>query len=67
LEEDVEMRSGVNLYKSKTGSATRTSNDEMDVDDARPEEDFPEVKMDELLDMVENLQLGTDDKDDAAQ
>jgi len=65
LEEDLEMRSGVNLYKSKTGPTV--TNDEMDVDDAPPEEDFPEVKIEELLDMVENLQLGTDDKDDAAQ
>lgn len=62
LEEDVEMRSAVNLFKSKN---VPVGNDAMDVDDdVAPEEDFPEVKMEELLDLVENLQLGTEDTGD---
>jgi len=66
LEEDVDLRSAVNLYKAKNASGQPQpqpqQSDSMDVDEEEaPEPDFPEVQMNELLDMVEGLQLGTDD------
>jgi len=65
LEEDVELRSAVNLYKAKHSTNTTShvpSADAMDLDEVEaPEPDFPEVQMNELLEKVENLQLGGDD------
>jgi len=58
IEEDPEMRSQINLYKA-------TEKDEMKTDvTSDVEEDFPEVQMDELLDMIEDLKLETNDEED---
>jgi len=61
LEEDPEMRSQINLYKAdhSVPQESMQVTDESEIDD-----DFPEVKMDELLDMVEDLTLGGGDDDE---
>jgi len=57
IEEDPELRSQLNLYKA-------SEKDEMQTDATDLEDDFPEVQMDELLDMIEDLKLETNDEED---
>ncbi|EJD51277.1 RNA binding protein [Auricularia subglabra TFB-10046 SS5] len=70
LEEDVEMRAAVNLYKAKPQKPKASA---MDVDDApapsedgtgteADEPDFPDVKLDELLEDMENLGIDDDEE-----
>jgi len=58
LEEDPEMRSQVNLYKAAEAPVS------MQTEGTDIEDDFPEVGMDELLDMVDDLTLGGDANED---
>jgi nonsense-mediated mRNA decay protein 3 len=56
LEEDEEMRAGVNLWKAP---AAKRAEDEMDVEEseAGDDEELPKIKLDELLDDMQELQL----------
>jgi len=90
LEEDPELRSGVNLYKSdvkmtgpldeKKGKGGKKVQLAMDIDEApevpqpQPvqadeleESDFPEVKLDELLEEFDAMALGHNGDDDEEQ
>jgi len=58
LEEDPEMRSQINLYKVPNPQ-TKPSDTMVE-----EEEDFPDVEVNELLEMVEDLTLGEDDSND---
>jgi len=61
LEEDPELRGNVNLYKADGEPARKPAADSMDVDDATDDEeeepDFPEVKLDELLNDFEEMSI----------
>ncbi|KAJ3041473.1 hypothetical protein HDV00_009269 [Rhizophlyctis rosea] len=62
LEEDPELRGMINLYKDpngRTGPAPRDEN-AMSEDEEEPEEDFPQIAMDELLDDMEQMHIGDD-------
>lgn len=97
LEEDPELRAGVNLYKTpdvkmevaeekQRKSGKRKTQFAMDVDDAvaegqpikstrveaededeEPEADFPEVKLDELLEGFDELTLGPDNLEEVQE
>jgi len=58
LEEDPEMRSQVNLYK------VAEAPESMHTEGTDIEDDFPDVGVDELLDMVDDLTLGGDTNED---
>lgn len=55
LEEDPDLRSGINLYRN----APQASTTAMDVEetDNEEEEDFPEINVDELLDEMEDMTI----------
>ncbi|GME78937.1 unnamed protein product [Ambrosiozyma monospora] len=55
LEEDEELRQGVNLYKSENaGQVAAGDDDEMDDE----EDDAPQINVDELLDELDEMNLG---------
>lgn len=63
LEEDPDLRSNVMLYKSGDAPAPEdTMEDEGEEEDDEP--DFPEVRVEELLDEIENMTIGEEDYDD---
>ncbi|KAI9204521.1 NMD3-domain-containing protein [Polychytrium aggregatum] len=69
LEEDPELRSMVNLYKDAAQSnkvvpiieSENQDDDEMMDEDDEPEEDFPEINMDELLEEMEGMNIQDDE------
>eukprot|EP00842_Homolaphlyctis_polyrhiza_P001175 jgi/Hompol1/2058/HPOL_002042-RA len=66
VEEDPELRGMINLYKAP-GAANQDEEDEdesMAASDEEPEEDFPEINVDELLDDMENMNLQDGDYDE---
>jgi len=60
LEEDPEMRSQINLYKA----AEPQESMQTDGTDIEEDDEFPDVAIDELLDMVEDLTIGGDTNED---
>ncbi|GAB00009.1 uncharacterized protein L969DRAFT_99961 [Mixia osmundae IAM 14324] len=61
IEEDEEMRQGVNLYKKPKPQAAVDTMDVESVADTEADDDFPRIDMDELLDDMDGLQLTEDD------
>ncbi|ORY92706.1 RNA binding protein [Leucosporidium creatinivorum] len=56
IEEDEELRGNLNLFKAQeAGPAEDAMIEDSDVDDE--EEDFPEIKVDDLLDEMDNLNI----------
>jgi len=52
IEEDPEMRSQIQLYKTTTNTETNVINDNTETDE-EIEPDFPEIKIEELMDKIE--------------
>ncbi|KAJ3273164.1 hypothetical protein HK104_004313 [Borealophlyctis nickersoniae] len=59
IEEDPELRGMINLYKDPNAKAKAKAEEEdaMMDEEEEPEEDFPQIKMDELLDDMENMTI----------
>jgi nonsense-mediated mRNA decay protein 3 len=56
IEEDEELRGNLNLFKAQEAAAAADAMmEDADVDD--DEEDFPEIKVDDLLDEMDNLNI----------
>ncbi|KAJ3046571.1 hypothetical protein HK097_000730 [Rhizophlyctis rosea] len=65
LEEDPELRGMINLYKDPNGKPVpRRDENAMSEDEEEPEEDFPQIQIDELLDDMEQMHIGDDDGDE---
>jgi nonsense-mediated mRNA decay protein 3 len=59
VEEDVELRGMMNLFKDGEGAVVKE--EEMVVSEEEPEDDFPEINMEELLD--EFQEMGVSDEE----
>jgi nonsense-mediated mRNA decay protein 3 len=62
VEEDSELRGMMNLFK--TPNAEEEEDDQMIDSEEEPEEDFPEINMDELLDDFDEMNVRDEDEDE---
>ena len=53
IEEDEEMRGMVNIYKNNTGKKRRTDAPAKVDEESDVEDDFPEIKLEEMLDQMQ--------------
>jgi nonsense-mediated mRNA decay protein 3 len=61
VEEDPELRGMMNLFKN-ADAAPEDDDEEMVDSEEEPEEDFPEISMEELLDDFEELNVNDDEE-----
>nr|KAJ3420091.1 hypothetical protein HK105_006093 [Polyrhizophydium stewartii] len=61
VEEDPELRGMINLYKAPTAAGKAEDDVSMADSEEEPEEDFPEINVDELLDDMENMRIDDDE------
>lgn len=64
VEEDPELRGMMNLFKNE-GSAPATEQQMFDSEE-EPEEDFPEIDMDDLLDDIVEMKIHSSDEEEEA-
>jgi nonsense-mediated mRNA decay protein 3 len=63
LEEDVELRGMVNLFKDDRDAGAAVEDEDMDMDQSdaeEPEDDYPEIQVDELLENMDSLDITRD-------